>query len=268
VPRVNDPEGFFAEMRAEIERERARHAKERVARGLGPEAGDGRPGQRVDLFATPQAAAAPPGQEWRVLDDMPLGASRIGWLPDLPPGVPWPMLGGRKLPFVAQLNLADLPPSGERLLPADGWLYAFARVGNAQFPDPVAGVFLHRGSAAAELVRPERPDDNEVWPDWNREVVYNGVPVTAVAPVERADGRGGASRSPVGWLFGGDCGFGTAGQFADQAFLDGDDWINLLAVASVGTLQWSDCGHLYFMSRHRDLAAGDYTQVLAAVGSS
>jgi hypothetical protein len=36
-------------------------------------------------------------------------ASRLGGVPDLPPGAPWPVRDGKLLHFIAQINLADLP---------------------------------------------------------------------------------------------------------------------------------------------------------------
>jgi len=58
--------------------------------------------------------------------EIPLGASRIGGLPDMPKSLAWPMW--EKLPhmFVAQINLAELPDIAERhLLPRIGHLYFF-----------------------------------------------------------------------------------------------------------------------------------------------
>jgi uncharacterized protein YwqG len=55
-----------------------------------------------------------------------LGQSRIGGLPDLPEGLTWPVFDGRRLAFIAQLNLADfapLLPLGE--IPAAGFLLFF-----------------------------------------------------------------------------------------------------------------------------------------------
>src|SRR3954453_18858606 len=37
------------------------------------------------------------------LGDLPLGHSRIGGVPDLPPDVVWPTVEGKKVPFIAQL---------------------------------------------------------------------------------------------------------------------------------------------------------------------
>lgn len=55
-----------------------------------------------------------------------VGASRIGGQPDLPAELQWPEWGERKLQFVAQINLAELPAVPEReLLPQAGWLWFF-----------------------------------------------------------------------------------------------------------------------------------------------
>src|SRR5262245_38524257 len=37
-----------------------------------------------------------------------IGVSRFGGLPDLPPGTAWPQASNAALPFLAQINLADL----------------------------------------------------------------------------------------------------------------------------------------------------------------
>jgi len=61
------------------------------------------------------------------LSQVPLGASRLGGLPDLPPGAEWPRSpDGRPLAFLAQINLADT--QGVRLdppLPGTGQMYFF-----------------------------------------------------------------------------------------------------------------------------------------------
>ena len=56
----------------------------------------------------------------------PLGASRLGGLPDLPPGTEWPVIEGIFLEFVGQISLEDLAPShAEEILPSQGWLSFF-----------------------------------------------------------------------------------------------------------------------------------------------
>lgn len=58
--------------------------------------------------------------------EAPVGVSKIGGLPDMPPGVDWPTWKGGPLSFVAQLQLSELQASkaGE-ILPAQGLLYFF-----------------------------------------------------------------------------------------------------------------------------------------------
>lgn len=59
-------------------------------------------------------------------DDLPVGTSKIGGSPDLPPGVPWPEANGSSLPFVAQINLADVAQYDiEAELPRSGLLSFF-----------------------------------------------------------------------------------------------------------------------------------------------
>jgi uncharacterized protein YwqG len=81
-------------------------------------------------------------------DDIPIGASRLNGEPDLPPDMTWPSWDGppgeastrggpawlpphhwgpRPLTFLAQINLAELPPAARSIpLPNDGWLLFFA----------------------------------------------------------------------------------------------------------------------------------------------
>jgi len=60
--------------------------------------------------------------------DFKRGASRIGGVPDVPPGFIWPCWLPTKQPaplgFIAQIDLADLPHV-ETSLPISGWLYFF-----------------------------------------------------------------------------------------------------------------------------------------------
>ncbi len=59
-------------------------------------------------------------------EELTLGESRIGGLPDLPEGWTWPSWNGQDLAFVAQINLAEvarLGPAG--CLPPRGILYFF-----------------------------------------------------------------------------------------------------------------------------------------------
>ncbi len=92
--------------------------------------------------------------------DPPVGASRIGGLPDLPPGVSWPEGKGLPLAFIAQIRLEDLEDD-DNPLPARGLLSFFYDAEQRTWGfDPA-----DRGSwrvfhfdAAETLVRREPPD--------------------------------------------------------------------------------------------------------------
>lgn len=71
----------------------------------------------------------------------PLGASRAGGRPDLPPGLTWPQTRhGTPLAFAAQINLAALPPHPLDL-PASGHLYFF--IGSSDDLDDVESAVIH-----------------------------------------------------------------------------------------------------------------------------
>ena len=72
---------------------------------------------RASIRVLPQLAPAEP---------LPVGASRLGGLPDLPAEAEWPAWEGRPLSFLAQLNLATLAAyPAAAALPASGLLSFF-----------------------------------------------------------------------------------------------------------------------------------------------
>lgn len=110
----------------------------------------------------------------RALAALPIGASRFGGVPDLPPGVEWPERDGVPMEFLAQLRLADLPsddrdPRAERgggrsplegaaggdegdRLPREGSLLVFY---NSQW-----GVHdMERGARCCAVIFHDGPDD-------------------------------------------------------------------------------------------------------------
>jgi uncharacterized protein YwqG len=111
-------------------------------------------------------------------NEIPIGSTRIGGLPDLPSGVDWPTYhDGRSLAFLAQLNLAELSEVGTVLagLPTTGLLSIFSVFGwvdedeaDPQTPDDgwedQQGwtVVLHHGTG--DLQRAEDPADVHVFP--------------------------------------------------------------------------------------------------------
>jgi hypothetical protein len=98
-------------------------------------------------------------------ENYPLGASRFGGQPDLPGGVAWPACDAGPIPFVAQVNLSELPSSpGRELLPERGILYFFygAPEGELLFPDNAdeadGGVEVLFAEDVRSLTRADLPD--------------------------------------------------------------------------------------------------------------
>ncbi|CAJ1001656.1 uncharacterized protein YwqG [Brevibacillus aydinogluensis] len=58
-------------------------------------------------------------------ESLSLGTSKIGGCPDLPAGTPWPYWKSYPLSFLGQINLAELPPFPEKILPERGLLLFF-----------------------------------------------------------------------------------------------------------------------------------------------
>ena len=57
---------------------------------------------------------------------LPIGGSKLGGLPDLPPGTAWPESKGLPLSFIAQLRLEEVQPyDTQHVLPPDGLLSFF-----------------------------------------------------------------------------------------------------------------------------------------------
>lgn len=57
---------------------------------------------------------------------IPVGASKLGGLPDLPPGTAWPQGNESAFSFIAQMNLEQIKPyDSDNLLPDKGMLYFF-----------------------------------------------------------------------------------------------------------------------------------------------
>lgn len=59
-------------------------------------------------------------------DQIKIGESKIGGVPDLPDGVSWPIWNGNPLAFICQINLKRVKPfDEEKFLPPQGMLYFF-----------------------------------------------------------------------------------------------------------------------------------------------
>ncbi len=98
-------------------------------------------------------------------DDLPLGASRYGGEPDLPPGVAWPRNeAGQYLDFLMQVHLAEAtPPPVNNPLPATGHLYCFS--GNDKYGSFDELLVLYHDVPPDALVRAPQPSDDERIPE-------------------------------------------------------------------------------------------------------
>jgi hypothetical protein len=273
--------------RAEAQEREKAHIQERLKRGLSAKTGTGaaEPGilfhalpiPDLDFQDVPRALgltikeikASKARRDAQVLSGLPLGQSRVGGVPDLPPGQEWPTFKGKKVPFIAQLNLADFAKADRPLLPERGHLYAFTLISNEkdQWPPPVS-VFLYQGETST-LVRAQHPTDEEIWPDWGGVRVYEILPATTTPEGRDPKKRSRKLDETLGHLQGEMAGvFGEPADIADYQFANGDDWINLLAIYSVGSMTWSDAGELYFLIRRSALEKLDFSNVIAASCSS
>jgi hypothetical protein len=242
-------------------------AEKQARRGDGFQNGSGKPEPELKLYQPPDEnldedvdADSPMNDDDAALDRrderrmmaLPLGESRFGGVPDLPPGIPWPVFQGKKLPLLAQVDLSALPKSA---LPSDGWLYAFGLCDDHHTPLPLQ-VIHHRGPRI-ELVRAARPGERELWKDWTGNRIYSVVPLK--------------SSQEDGWD---DCGHllgkikeegENAAAVADAQDCSGNDWITLMIIPSVGSMMWSDCGLFHVAIRRSDLAKNDFSKVCASL---
>lgn len=91
-------------------------------------------------------------------DTIPIGASKIGGCPDFPAHLPWPKVEGvGLLPFIAQINLSELPLEAHEDLPCHGMLYFFYldhyRFNSFNFSTPQL-VYDQEGNPAYEYEKP------------------------------------------------------------------------------------------------------------------
>ncbi|HWI08305.1 MAG TPA: DUF1963 domain-containing protein, partial [Solirubrobacteraceae bacterium] len=84
-----------------------------------------------------------------------VGGSRLGGDPDLPAGTAWPHIDGRALAFVAQIDLAELPPlDSAPLLPSGGLLSLFVLPSDIGTTNTFALLYT---PASAELAAAQPP---------------------------------------------------------------------------------------------------------------
>lgn len=95
----------------------------------------------------------------RANESVPIGTSKLGGLPDLPPGLAWPKWKTSHLTFVGQMNLAELPAS--ELLPDVGILSFFYDPDQSAWgfdPKHKEGFRLWHFPEVSQLIRTAEPE--------------------------------------------------------------------------------------------------------------
>jgi Domain of unknown function (DUF1963) len=104
------------------------------------------------------ALADPPDERPDVWPEPPLGASRIGGAPDLPPGWNWPANENGFAGFMLQIAMRDIPEMRGFPLPRTGMLYLFCWDDCRAVWDPPGWELRWWDGDPSLLQRSERPD--------------------------------------------------------------------------------------------------------------
>jgi uncharacterized protein YwqG len=224
------------------------------------------------------------------MEQLAIGASRFGGVPDLPPGVAWPERDGVPMELIAQIRLADVAAAGgDARLPARGSLLFFY---NSQWSSsdmereaPCCAVVFHDGPDDA-LVRtpPLRVEWKSEFADVTQFAPFlHGVASLALEPTVSVPG--GVSpfiTAPLDgfWQdFTAEHHAALSGQDEPYhenfllGYVDEQDYVDahangtndqlLLQVDSedAAQLQFGDCNKLFFLLTKDELAARDFSNV-------
>jgi hypothetical protein len=95
------------------------------------------------------------------------GASRLVGMPDMPESLEWPCHNSRPLAFLAQIDLASLPPGIDWPAPKRGWLYFFLGANRDGIDVGNVDASPHRTlyfDGDVSMLTPRRPPDGIVIP--------------------------------------------------------------------------------------------------------
>jgi uncharacterized protein (TIGR02996 family) len=201
---------------------------------------------------------------------IPVGVSKLGGLPDLPSGVPWPTHDENPLSFLGQFNFAELSQSVVcRELPKAGWLSVFCRYdegdGNDDFPTgtwrmlhfPV-GANLARAESGPEITfRSGRVAFSETLT-----LPEAGSPWDEDLGLGKDRDTGWAYQEKVAGFRGGHQILGYPGSI-QSSVLDEKTERHLLTIGPdpVTGWEWGDGGSLYFILSEANLLAGRFDRV-------
>ena len=239
-------------------------------------------------------------------EHIPLGASRLGGDPDLPPHIDWPFNGKTPLSFIAQINFAESKPHDhDDRLPASGILYLFydCEAENWGFdPKDKSGfkVLYYDGDPAALQPRPAPNSDytfpaaslnfdsrTEI-PNWSSWLVrdYNWTDEESDAWWEywetwnedirhkllgHSDNIQGAMELQCQLASHGiPYRAATASQLEESFTAGAADWLLLLQIDSDDRcgMHWHGNGRLYVWIRRQDLAARDFSRCWVVLQSA
>ncbi|MDB5098509.1 MAG: hypothetical protein JWM80_2930 [Cyanobacteria bacterium RYN_339] len=209
---------------------------------------------------------------------IPMGASKLGGLPDLPHGVAWPRQDGVPLPFLAQFQLADLAGADwGKELPHVGRLAFFwdadAQPGICSADRPTTGGKVLYLPDGAPLQRAARPPELvptlvfkaarvKAWPNWSLptyELEREGLSALAEDLERRQASDGTASHQLLGY------GHPSQDPYENSLPDRGLGWVLLAEFASDEEVfggPWGDSGEVDFWIRRADLAARRFDRVV------
>ena len=215
----------------------------------------------IDWDIVNEACSDPTGFAHRIDDEMlasvPIGHSRIGGTPDLPPNFEWPKWEGYFVPLLAQIDLSEVE-AASGLLPSSGRLYVFGVRGNKISPVPY--MIHHIDCEKSKLIRCARTSYEETWVpnDPEIETCHVLTPTIPMAVASRANFK--TDIDVVASLLTSTVeGYGNANKIARNESLKGDDWIILFSMVSMEPRYNS--GYLHLLIREAALRSRDFSNL-------
>lgn len=235
--------------------------------------------------------ALPPGPSVdEALPALPLGASRFGGLPDMPPGAVWPVRDSIPMEFVAQIRLADVSGMDPLArLPQRGSLLFFynSQWQTTDYGEGVcAAVLFHDGDddALVRTAAPRVPYRGEYDPQPRFAPFVHGLAALSFSPFECVPGgespfiTGPLAKVWIDFCAVNDTRWAPQGAEPYMSnrllgYIDGQDQIGahqngtadqlLLQVDSDrgASFRWGDMDRLYFVLTKAELAARDFSKV-------
>lgn len=229
----------------------------------------------------------------KVASEIPIGASKMGGCPDVPPNFEWFYWQNFPLSFIAQINLADVTGLDlQNLLPKSGMLYFFYTIQSIGLApnDKGGGVVYHFDGDLQTLQRIDYPKSSDEiewfetvalgfetqwtmpspYESWGNEELDKGRNEKRLEKLQTFLSHGKAQNRLLGhWDeiqgdLGNECEYGQGGvQWEQQDPEKVAEWRLLFQVDSNDECQmmWGDVGRVYFCMREKDLVAQKYDAV-------